>query len=349
MPTSSDRTPNGYAELFVWLRRIGKKGVRGLYLCLRGTDYQSLAEFSRNFGVCMKTVADVEKGLELCIRPMRSTLIGRRWTTAVATVQQGGTRTEALSPAREFLPGFYLPLVQAGEQSGRLAEVFQFLHDHCKALHEPLTNLRRTWLFPLAIFFAGSVFRILICLLSGDVILAIQLAFSEALGWALTALIFGLVMLSPIRYSIDQIRLSLPLVGTLEQEIARHRFFRVMSMMYAVGEHRVESMIRLAAETVTNRAARSELEKAAIAIENHQTMAEAFQKVWFLSAQTQTTITTAEHSGTLERGFQQISDEAGTSMVMKLRWIQPILFRLVILMVAISILSALLKVALGLI
>ena len=119
--------------------------------------------------------------------------------------------------------------------------------------------------------------------------------------------------------------------------------------MYAVGEHRVESMIRLAAETVTNHAARTELEKAAIAIENHQTMAEAFQKVWFLSAQTQTTIATAEHSGTLERGFQQISDEAGTSMVMKLRWIQPILFRLVILMVAISILSTLLKVALGLI
>lgn len=349
MSTTSDRTPNGYAELFAWLLHVGKKGARGLYLCVRGTDYQSLADFSRNFSVCMKSVADVEKGLELCIRPIRRTRIGRCWATAVETVQQGGTLTEALSPARESLPGFYLPLVQAGEQSGRLAEIFQFLHDHCKALCEPLTNLRRTWLFPLAIFFAGSVLRILLCLLSGNLIEAIQLTFSETLGWALTALILGLVMLSPIRYSIDKIRLSLPFVGTLEREIAMHRFFRVMSMMYAVGEHRVESMIRLAAETVTNHAARTELEKAAIAIENHQTMAEAFQKVWFLSAQTQTTITTAEHSGTLERGFQQISDEAGTSMVMKLRWIQPILFRLVILMVAISILSTLLKVALGLI
>ena len=133
MTTTSDRTPNGYAELFAWLLGVGKKGVRGLYLCLRGTDYQSLAEFSRNFGVCMNSVADVEKGLELCIRPMRRTLIGRHWKTAVETVQQGGSLTDALSPAREFLPGFYLPLVQAGEQSGRLAEVFQFLHEHCKA------------------------------------------------------------------------------------------------------------------------------------------------------------------------------------------------------------------------
>lgn len=349
MTNTSDRTPNGYAELFAWLHGIGKKGVRELYLCLLGTDYQSLSEFSLNFGVCMKTVADVEKGLELCIRPIRSTLIGRRWTTAVETVRQGGSLTEALSPAREFLPGFYLPLVQAGEQSGRLAEVFQFLHDHCKALREPLTNLRRTWLFPLTIFFAGSVFRILISLLNGHLILAIQLAFSGALGWALTALIFGLVMLSPIRYSIDQIRLSLPLVGTLEREIATHRFFRVMSMMYAVGEHRVESMIRLAAETVSNRAARMDLEKAAIAIENHQTIAEAFQKVRFLFAQTQATIKTAELSGTLDQGFQHISDEAGTSMVMKLRWIQPILFRLVVVMVALSILSTLVKILVGLI
>ena len=349
MTTTSDRTPNGYAELFVWLHGIGKKGARGLYVCLRGTDYQSLAEFSHNFGVCMKTVADVEKGLELCIRPIRSTLIGRRWASAVQTIQRGGSLTEALSSAREFLPVFYLPLVEAGEQSGRLAEVFQFLHNHCKALHEPLTNLRRTWLFPLAIFFAGSVFRILICLLNSDVILAIQLAFSEALGWVLTAMIFGLVMLSPIRYSIDQVRLSLPLVGTLEREIATHRFFRVMSMMYAVGEHRVESMIRLAAETVPNRAARMDLEKAAIAIENHQTMTEAFRKVRFLFAQTQSTIKAAELSGKLEQSFQYISDEAGSSMAMKLRWIQPILFRLVVLIVALSILSTLLKIAIGLI
>ena len=247
----------------------------------------------------------------------------------------------------DLRPRFYLPLVEAGEQSGRLTDVFQFLHEHCKALLEPLANLRRTWLFPLAIFFAGSVLRILMCLLSGDVLRAIQLGFSEAIGWAFTALILGLVMLGPIRYPIDKIRLFLPFVGTLEREIAMHRFFRVMSMMYAVGEHRVEFMIRLAAESVNNRAARMELEKAAVAIENRETMAEAFHSVTFLPPQTQTTIKTSEVSGTLERGFRQISDDAGASMVMKLKWIQPILFRLVVVLVILSILSTLLKILVG--
>ena len=56
---------------------MGKDAVWRLYLALRVTDYHSLADFSRNFGVCMKTVADVENALKLCIRPMRKTLIGK--------------------------------------------------------------------------------------------------------------------------------------------------------------------------------------------------------------------------------------------------------------------------------
>lgn len=349
MPTTSDQAPNGYADLFAWLIGIGKKGTRGLYLCIRGTDYLSLAEFSRHFSVCMKTVGDAKRGLELCIRPIRKTPIGKRWATAVETIQKGGTLTEALSPAHEFLPIFYLPLVQAGEQAGRLAEVFEFLHEHCKAMGETLTNLRRTWIFPLAIFFVGSIIRILLCLRYESFLVAIQLAFSEVLGWAIIASIIGLVALSPIRYPVDELRLSLPFIGTLEKEIAMHRFFRVMAMLYAVGEHRVETMIQLSAKTVSNRAARIQLEKAISAIENKKTMAEAFQKVSFLPAQTQTTISTSELSGTLEQGFQRISDDAGTSMLMKLKYIQPVLFRLVVLVVAISTISTLLKIVLGLV
>ena len=346
MQTGPGRSPNGYGELFTWLLGMGRAGVREFYLGLRGTDYRSLAEFSRNFGVCMKTVADVEKALELCVRPMRGTSIGRRWASAGDTIRQGGTLTEALKSAEEFLPVFYLPLVEAGERSGRLPEVFQFLYEHCKAIREPLASLRHTWLFPLGIFIAGSLFRVFVCLINGNVIQAAHLAVGELIDWGLTGLIVGFIMLSPARYFIDQIKLALPLLGDLEREIAMHRFFRVMSMMYATGEHRVESMIRMAAKTVSNRAARLDLMKAARAIENQATMTQAFRQVSLLTPQVQTTIETAELSGKLEIGFQRISHDAGSSMLTKLKFIQPILFRIVIVVVILSTLTTLLKIAL---
>jgi type II secretory pathway component PulF len=340
----SGQNPHGYAALFTWLQIMGNDAAWRLYLALRGTDYQSLAEFSRNFGGCMKTVADVESALKLCIRPMRNTPIGQRWSSAVDTIQQGGTLAEALKPASDFLPDFYLPLVTAGEQSGRLAEVFHFLHEHCKALSGPLASLRHTWLFPLAIFVAGSLLRVLVCLFGGSVLLAIQITIGEVLDLALLTLMLGLVMLTPARYFVDQMRLSLPLISDLEREIATYRFFRVMSMLYSVGEHRVESMIQLAADTVSNRAAQLDLRKAALAIEDQSTITEAFRKVRFLTSQTQATIESAEISGTLENGFLQISDEAGAAMVAKLKFIQPILVRIVMGLVIVSTLITMLEI-----
>ena len=332
--------------MFAWLQAMGKDAARRFYLALRGTDYRSLAQFSHDFSVCMKTVADVEKALKLCIRPIRSTPIGKRWSDAATTIRQGGTLTDALQPAGEVLPDFYLPLVAAGERSGRLAEVFQFLEEHCKALCGPLATLRHTWLFPLAILVAGSFIRVLLYLMSGAVLQALVITLGELIDWALIAVVVGLVILTPARYFVDQVRLSLPLLGDLEKDIVIHRFFRVMSLVYAVGEHRVESMIRMAAETVSNRAARLDLMKAAVAIEEQATLTEAFRKVGFLTAQTHTAIEVAEISGTLENAFEQISNDAGAAMIAKLKYVQPIMVRIVMALVVVSILMALLNILL---
>ena len=52
-------------------------------------------------------------------------------------MRRGETLTEALSGAEELLPPFYLPVIQAGEQSGRLAEALEFLESHCSLLAGP--------------------------------------------------------------------------------------------------------------------------------------------------------------------------------------------------------------------
>ena len=114
------------------------------------------------------------------------------------------------------------------------------------------------------------------------------------------AIIVAVVAFTPLRQLFDQARLSLPWIGELEREIAVHRFFRVMALLYGVGGLRVDAMIRIAARTVTNHAARQDLLKAATAIEQQATISEAFHRVSLLSEDEKATIDVGELSGSLD-------------------------------------------------
>lgn len=338
------RTLANESELPRWLWTQCKAWGRRIYLILRGSDYRILTQFSHDFGTCVRTSSDVARGLELCVRPIRRTPIGRAWADSANRIRQGQTLTESMQPARESLPAFYLPVVSAGEESGRLVETFEYLERHCRLLTGPATTIRNLWVYPLVILLAGSALRILLLAGSGSILEAISLFFSELFGWLQLALMLAIVLLSPARYFLDRIRLSIPWIGELEREIAIHRFFRVMSLVYSVSGHRVEEMIRTSAATVGNRAARIDLQKAAAAIEKQATVSEAFRKVPLLNGQEKSAIEIADFSGTLEQCFEHLSDTAAHSMVAKINLMQPILVRIAMALVVVSILTTLLRI-----
>ena len=177
----------------------------------------------------------------------------------------------------------------------------------------------------------------------GSFVDGLAILVSELFSLLQLAVIVAIIMFSPARYFVDQLRLSLPWVGGLEREIAVHRFFRVLALLYGVSGHRVEWMIRTAAQTVSNHAARIDLSKAATAIEAQATIPEAFRRVTLLTAGEQASIEVGEVSGTLEKAFDRISDDTGGSMVSKLAYLQPILVRIVMVLVMASIALTMLR------
>jgi type II secretory pathway component PulF len=114
-----------------------------------------------------------------------------------------------------------------------------------------------------------------------------------------------------------------------------------MALMYAVGGHRVEQMIRTAASSVSNHAARLEFIKAATAIEQQASLPEAFRRVNILSDDEWSAIETGELSGTLETAFEQISEDSGASLTAKIKLIEPLLLRFVMFIVVMSVISTL--------
>jgi type II secretory pathway component PulF len=332
------------SELPKWLFRQSWIGIRKAGRAVRAPPYKQLGQFSHDLHTCTRTGVDIVRGLELCLKPFGNTAIGDRWSGAVDQVRRGSTLADALSGAEELLPPFFLPVIQAGEQSGRLDEALLFLERHCRLLAGPASALRNVWLFPLVIMAFGSVVKVLLLLVMGSPLTALSVFCLELFGYAQLFVIIAVVMFTPIRYFVDQLRLSLPLIGSLEREIALHRFFRVLALVYSVGGYRVEAMIQTAVQTVSNRAARIELLKAARAIENKATVGDAFRRVAILTEDEHATIGVGELSGTLEKAFDRISDDTGASMVVKLERIQFWSVRILMYVVMMSIIGTMLRV-----
>ena len=332
------------SELPRWIYRKGREHATKLVRAFPGYPYEALTRFSHDFGTCVRTVSDLIKGMELCVKSLSGTVLANRWARSPEMIRGGATLAEALAPAYDRLPPFYLPVVRAGEKSGRLVDAFTFLETHCKLLAGPAAAVRKLWLYPLIIFLFGSALRVFILLLMGSPIGAINLAVQEVFGWLKFAVFLFVVTLPPILILIDEIRLNLPLLGALEKDIALNRFFRVLSLMYSVGEYRVESMVQTAAAAVTNQAAKADLLKAAAAIENHASVSEAFSNVKILTNDQRASIDAGELSGTLEQAFAQISTDAGNRMTSTLALITPILTRIVMVVVVLSIVSTMLSV-----
>lgn len=330
-------------ELPKWLLRKAAQASGRARFLFRAPPYKQLAQFSHDLGMCIRSSADLPRGLELCLKPLANTKLGNLWSGSVDRVREGVSLHDALEPGADYLPPFFLPIIRAGEQSGRLVEAFAFLTSHCKLLAGPASTIRNLWFFPLVILLFGSVLRIGITFLMGGIGEGTATAFLELLSWLQLGVVVAVVMLTPVRYFFDQVRLSVPMLGALEREIAVHRFFRVMALLYSVGSIRVEEMIRMAAQTVGNHAARIDLLRAAEAIENQSTVPDAFQRVKILTESERACIDVGDLSGALEVSFDQIADETGASLIAKIKYVEPILFRVMTALVALSVISTFLR------
>jgi type II secretory pathway component PulF len=138
-----------------------------------------------------------------------------------------------------------------------------------------------------------------------------------ALG-ALLFILFG----TPFRPLIDFLKLHLPFIGTLERDLNANRFFHALAMLHATAGHRVEKMVRVAARTVNNQLLQTDMEEVATEIERGSTITEAFDEASYLSPAQKQMIATGELSGTLERSYQHIAEEAASKLQVRLELIR---------------------------
>ena len=249
----------------------------------------------------------------------------------VSEVEGGKMLSQALAQYPSVFSNIFVSLVRAGEQTGRLPEVFQNLADTFKWQDELVSQTKRLLTYPLFVLFVviGAVTFLMMFLVpqmtsfltnmgqelptQTKVLMFISKMFVNywwlifSLPFLLAALIVLLIRQSPeMRYRFDYIKLQIPVTGDILQKIILARFARYFALMYQTGIPILDA-IKTCEDIVGNKAVASALNRAHQQINAGDSMSESFQNAGLFPPLVVRMIRVGESTGALDQSLLKIS------------------------------------------
>lgn len=196
-------------------------------------------------------------------------------TQVADDLQSGNSISEALSKHPKVFNDFYVNMVKAGEESGKLNEVFEYLADYIDRSYELTSKVRGALIYPA--FIVVTFFTVMILMFtmvipkispilveSGaeiPVYTQVIITFSNFLvqyGFVLLAIAIAAIFLL-IRYlrtpagklEFDRVKITLPYVSILYKKLYLSRFADNMNTMLVSGIPMVQAL-QLTANVIDN-------------------------------------------------------------------------------------------------
>lgn len=268
---------------------------------------EAVSQFAFSMATCLRSGMPPQKAIVLSGTTAHSKRLQRAADCAAEEVEQGSSISDGLARSNRAFPHFVIPVIRAGEQSGRLTDAFDLIHEHGRRLIPTLKLVRNTWLYPLVCIVFGWVVR---------VGLLVSFGFSEA-AWlfvrdlflSLTPTFLVVWLLMRTRWSkavIDHCLLQLPVVREAVIRFSVALFFATFRLGYDAGGLSVLSVFDLALATVRNTAVRKDLLKARAVLDEQGSFGDAFSEPALLNDRIKGFIATGAISGHLGSSLDRI-------------------------------------------
>lgn len=236
---------------------------------------QDLALFTRELAMLLDARVPIDRALQALAEAAQGETAGRVAATLRSELRAGRSLSEAMGDEGLGFPDFYVGLVQAGEASGALAEVFERLADMIEKSEALRAKLRGALTYP-AFVLGLTILTLLILLVfvvpqfatlfgDGRTELPLQtrlvLGASDGLrswGWLGAAVIAGAVTAllvfrrtEAMKRLTDVLLLRLPGLGRVVRMGAGVRYCRALGTMIQNGVELTEA-VRIARRTLDN-------------------------------------------------------------------------------------------------
>ena len=228
-------------------------------------------------------------------------VLGAKLETISDDLQSGNSISGALSKHPKVFSEFYVSMVKAGEESGKLDETFQYLADYLDRTYEMSSKVKGALIYPAFIVVTFVTVMILmftmvipkisdILLQSGgtipsytQVILGIS-SFLVNYGF----IVLGVVVLAGFllirfirtpagRFAYDQFKINVPFISTLYRKLYLARLADNMSTMLASGIPMVRA-IELTSTVINNKVYQKILYDSGEAVKGGKTLSESLSE-----------------------------------------------------------------------
>lgn len=249
----------------------------------------------------------------------------------VADVEGGKMLSQALAEYPRVFSNVFVSLVRAGEQTGKLPEVFENLAATLKWQDELISQTKRLMAYPLFVLVVvmGAVAFLMVYLvpqmvsflrnmgqelpLQTKILIFISNAFVNY-WWLILSLPVLLIMLvafmvrqSPeARYRFDYIKLNMPVTGPILQKIILARFARYFALMYQTGIPILDA-IKTCEDIAANQVVSNALNRAYQQINAGDSMSESFRNAGLFPPLVVRMIRVGENTGALDKSLLKIS------------------------------------------
>lgn len=249
----------------------------------------------------------------------------------VESIEGGKKLSQAMSQHPDAFDRIFVSLVHAGEESGRLADVFEHITESLKWQDEMASHTKTIMIYPvmvgsivIAITFFLMIYLVpqLVGFIKGmgheiplqtQLLLATSAFFVDywyvllALPVVLPVAIKLLVTSSPeMRYKFDKFKLGIWVFGPILRKIILARFANTFAMMYSSGVS-ILDCIANSRDVVNNRAIAKSLDDVTQEIESGANLTQSFQNTGMFPPLVIRMLKVGEATGSLDKALLNVS------------------------------------------
>ena len=304
------------------------RGQKSSAVFRRGISATDLALITRQLATLVRAALPLEECLRAVAQQTDRPRLKSMLLAVRSRVMEGHTLAAGLGDFPRIFPELYRTTVEAGEQSGHLERVLERLADYTENRQQMRQKIQ------LAVFYPAMLTVVAILVVGGLMVYVVPQVVQvfDNIGQNLPPLTVGLIAVSDFmrdngllilavlvlvgviisyllrneanRRRFHRMKLTLPLIGRLEQGLNTGRFARTFSILTASGVSVLEAM-RISASVMSNIPMREAVDEAAARVREGAGIATALEKSGFFPPMTIHLIASGEASGKLEEMLER--------------------------------------------
>lgn len=361
-----DALKKGLKEIGLYLSRYTEKVDKNQGKKLKSAE---ISTFCREISSMLSAGISLVRAMNIINNRDLSPKLKYAFGELLSSIKKGIALSDAMELLGRAFPSMLINMVKAGEASGRLDETMEKMADYYEKETRLAKNIKSAMTYPIILasltvivtvvlmtfvvplfadIFEGmelpAITRVVMGISNGLTGNFVYVVIAAAL---LCLAIYFIMQIESVRFSIDKLKIKIPIIGKLLKIIYTARFSRTLASLYSSGLSIINAL-QISKDTVGNRYLTSQFEEVIRLVRSGNPLSLSLAGVVGFDKKLSETIAVGEETGQLDTLLISIADsydyESDMAIKKLMTMIEPIMIIILAVFVVVIMLSVLLPI-----